>query len=178
MPISSDGTVSTAITSPRIDPSDNAYGTAPSATGVYPVSTAFLRHNVHKVKVTYQALTAAALTQDITLWTTPANTRVVRVIAKVNTAFTGGAISAMSITCGKSAGGNEYLLSGSVFSGTPVLGDVVAEMGAGVVSATLADFSSTALTIQTRFTSVTANVNAATAGDVDFYIETISYAGL
>lgn len=178
MPVNVDGNASAQIDGLRLSTTDPSYGTAPSATGVFPVSTAFVRHNVHKVKVTKAALTAAATTQDITLWTTPANTRVVRVIAKCLTNFTGGSISAMTITVGSSAGGNQYLLSGSVFSGTPTLGDVVAEMGAGVVSATLADFSGSAITIQTRFTSTSDNVNAATAGEIDFYIETISYAGL
>jgi len=151
-------------------------GTPPAATGVSVRSVGDMAHRVHKVTVGFAALTGnAALTGDVTLWTTPANTRVVRVIADVKLQFTGGSISACTMTAGRTAGGNEYLLSGNVFAAPILLGDVVAEMGAGVVSATLADFQAAAQTIQARFTSVTANLSALTAGSVDFYIETVAY---
>ena len=151
-------------------------GTAPSATGVTVQSPGDIAHRVHKVTVDYTALTGnAALTGDVTLWTTPPKTRVVRVLADVKVPFTGGAISACTMTAGRTAGGNQYLLSCDVFTAAAVFGDVVAEMGAGVVSASLADWQAAAQTLQARFTSVTANLSALTAGVVDLYIETITY---
>lgn len=151
-------------------------GTPPSATGVTVLASGKVRHMVHKVRVDYTALTGfAALTGDVALWTAPAGAVIERVIAKVNTNFTGGAISACAMTVGNAAGGNQYLLSGSVFSATPMLGDVVAEIGAGLVDSTRNDtlVSATAfaaIPIQCRFTSVTANLSALTAGQVDVYI--------
>jgi hypothetical protein len=139
-----------------------------------------LRHFVNKVTVINTALTAAGQT-DLTLLTTPVNSRIVRVVADVTQVFTGGALSAVTITVGNTAGGNQYLLSNSVLTATNTWGDVVAEMGAGVVSATLADFGTVAtgvpgaLTVQTRFTCTGANCNAATQGSVTFYIEYVVY---
>lgn len=151
-------------------------GTAPSGTGITVGSAGDVAHRVHKVTVDFTALTGfAALTGDVTLWTTPVKTRVMRIIADVRVPFTGGSISACTMTAGRTAGGNQYLLSGDVFTAATVLGDVVAEMGAGVVSASLADYQAAAQTIQARFTSVTANLSSLTAGVVDFYIETVTY---
>lgn len=151
-------------------------GTAPTATGVTVKSVGDMAHRVHKVSVAYTALTGnAGTTGDVTLWTTPPKTRVLRVIADVRVPFTGGSISACAMTGGRTAGGNQYLLSCDVFTAAAVFGDVVAEMGAGVVSATLADWQAAAQTIQARFTSSSDNLSALTAGLVDIYIETISY---
>lgn len=171
MSVQIDGDLYTNVTDLRFVAPSVSIGTPPSATGVIVMATGVVRRLIHKVKVTQPALTAAATTQDITLWTTPAKCKVERIIAQVNTAFTGGSVSAMTITAGNSAGGNQYLLSTSVFSGTPVIGGAVASMGAAVLSATLADYSATALTVQARFTATTANLSTLTAGDMDFYIE-------
>lgn len=180
MAVQVDGDVSAPVSGLRIAPNDATYGTAPSAAGVvvmYP-SGAPIPLRVVKVKVTQPALTAAATTQDITLWTSPVRCRIVRVIAQVNTAFTGGSVSAMTITAGNSAGGAQYLLSTSVFSGTPVIGGAVASVGNAVLTATWADYSATAITVQSRFTATTANLSTLTAGDMDFYIEYIAYPAM
>lgn len=157
-----------------------AIGTAASGTGVTATYSGASPHWLHKVTILHTAMTAAATT-DITLAVTPVNSRIVRIKADVTTAFTGGALSAVTMTCGNAAGGNQYLLSGNVFAAAIVLGDVVAEMGAGVVSATLADFgtaaagTSGALTVSCRFTCTTANCNAATAGVANLYVEGVTY---
>jgi hypothetical protein len=155
----------------------SSLGTAPSATGVtVDMAGAATRTFVHKVTVSETALTAAATTEDITLWTVPAKTKIKRVIADCTTGFTGGGLTNMTVMVGPAAGSNAYLLAGSIFAAA-TLGDVVAEMGAGLVSATLADipsFSGTTV-ISARFTSTTANVVAATAGSVTFYIEGTVY---
>jgi hypothetical protein len=146
-------------------------GTAGSGIGITTNNSAQVVSFCHKITIAETALTAAATTQDITLWTVPAKTQITRVIAETTTGFTGGTIAAMVVTVGKSAGGVEYLASGSVFA-AGVLGDVVAEMGAGLKSATLDDFPnfSGAGTISCRFTATGDNVVNATAGSVTFYI--------
>lgn len=154
-------------------------GTSASGTGITALNS-LVRHFVHKVSVTNAAM-AAASTTDVTLHVTPVNTRIIRVLANVTQTFTGGSLSAVTVTCGSSAGGNQYLLSGSVFTATTTLGDVLAEMGAGVVSSTLADFGTVAsgvpgaITVQCRFTCTSANCSAATQGNVNFYVEGVTY---
>lgn len=155
-------------------------GTAASGTGITAVYSGAVRQFVHKVTVTSAAMTAAAST-DVTLAVTPSNTRIVRVTANVTQVFTGGALTAVTVQCGNTAGGTQYLLANSVFTAQNTWGDVVAEMGAGLVSATLADFGTSAsgvpgaIAVQCRFTCTTANCNAATQGSVTFYVEGVSY---
>lgn len=155
-------------------------GTAGSGTGITVNNTGNVRPFVHKVTVTSAAMTAAATT-DLTLWTTAVSTRIIRVKADVTTKFIGGALTAVTLKCGSTAAGGEYLLAGDVFTAAIVLGDVVAEMGAGVVSATLADFGTAsagangAIPIICRFTCTTANCNAATQGTAVIYIEGMVY---
>lgn len=155
-------------------------GTPASGTGITANYTSAVRHFVHKVTVTNAAMAAAATT-TITLHATPVNTRIIRVLDEVTQVFTGGALSAVTVVCGSTAGGNEYLLSHSVLSATGAFGDVVAEMGAGVVSSTLADFGTVAtgvpgaITVQCRFTCTGANCNAATQGSATFYVEGVTY---
>jgi hypothetical protein len=155
-------------------------GTAASGTGITAVYSGAVRRFVHKVTVTNAAMTAAGTT-DITLAVTPTNARIERVLAEVTQVFSGGALSAVAVTCGKSAGGNEYLLSHSQLSATGAFGDVVAEMGAGLVSATLADMGTVsagvpgAITVQCRYTCTGANCNAATQGSTTYYVEGVVY---
>lgn len=155
-------------------------GTPASGTGITAVATSQIRNYVHKVTVINTAL-AAAGTSDVTLHVTPVNTRIARVVADVTQVFTGGTLSAMTVQCGNAAGGTQYLLANSVFTAQNTWGDVVAEMGAGLVSATLADFGTVAagvpgaITVQCRFTCTGANCNAATQGSVTFYVEGVTY---
>jgi len=170
-----DGDSRTVVTDLRQE-SAAKVGTAPTGTGVTVIESGVLTHMCHKVRVNYTAFAStAALTGDVTLWTTPAGFIVERVLAKVNTAFTGGAISDCDVTVGNSAGGAQYLLTFDVDTAALLVGDVVAEIGAGLVDSTRADTAVTsnafvATTIQARFTSVTANLNALTAGQMDVWI--------
>lgn len=151
-------------------------GTLPSGTGVTVNKGSAVTASVHKVTVAFTApATGAGLTFDQTIWTIPAQTKVVRVIADVTVAFTGGAISAGTISVGKTVGGTEYLLAASDFT-TGTFGDAMAEEGAAL-SGGLEDFPAWGSTtaISARFTSVGANTSAYTAGSVTFYIESVRY---
>lgn len=157
-----------------------ATGTAGSGTGITANATAVITPFVHKVTVINTAMTAAATT-DITVWTTPVNTRLVRITANVTTVFAGGALSAVTLGCGKSAGTSEYLVATSVLAAQTTIGDVQAEVGAGLLSASLADMGTPAagipgaIVISCRFTCTGANCNAATTGAVTFEIEGVTY---
>lgn len=170
-----DGDTRTVTTDLRQEGSTKV-GTAPTATGVSVIDSGVLVHMCHKVRVDYTAVTGfAATTGDVTLWTAPAGFVVERVIAKVNTLWAGTSITDVDVTVGNSAGGNQYLLSFDVDTAAVLAGDVVAEIGAGLVDSTRADVSVTsnafvATTIQCRFTSVGANLANMTAGQIDFWI--------
>jgi hypothetical protein len=155
-------------------------GTAASGTGVTANYSGASPYWLHKVTITNAAMTAAATT-DITIEVTPTNSAIRRVVADVTQVFTGGALSAVTVTCGNAAGGNQYLLSNSFFTAQNVWGDVAAEIGAGLLSATIADFGTAsagtngAITVSCRFTCTGANCNAATQGSATFYTEGVTY---
>lgn len=169
-----DGDGVTAATGLKIEGA--AAGTAPTATGVTVMSSGSVTHMCHKVRVGFNAVTGfAALTGDVTLWTAPAGAVIERVFARVNTLWAGASITDVDITVGNSAGGNQYLLSFDIDTAALLVGDVVAEIGAGLVDATRADTAVTAnafvaTTVQCRFTSVGANLSAMTAGELDVWI--------
>jgi hypothetical protein len=154
-----------------------AIGTAGSGTGFSTIKSGLLRSVVQKITVARTALTAAATTQDLTIWTIPAKTRLSRVIADVTAAFddAAGPISAVTMTCGKTAGGAEYLVSGSVFT-TTTLGDATAEVGASLNTyfGDLPSWSATTA-VQCRFTSTGGNLSTLTTGSVTYYLEWIVY---
>lgn len=155
-------------------------GTPGGGTGITATYSAAVRTFVHKVVITNAAMAAAATT-DVTIHTTPVNTRIIRVTADVTQTFTGGALSAVTIQCGNSAGGNQYLLANSVFTAQNTWGDAAAEIGAGLLSATVADMGTSAagvpgaITVQCRFTCTGANCSAATQGSVSVYVEGVTY---
>lgn len=131
---------------------------------------------VHKITATYSTFADAALTKDVTLWTLPAKTRVVRVIADVTTKFLGGAISAVVMRCGKAADGAEYLVDKDVFTAEVTAGETVAERGAALVDATSNDITwgSTQI-VNVRLTATTANLSELTQGSMTLYIECVVY---
>lgn len=151
-------------------------GTAGSGTGFTTVATGQMVHSVHKITVTNAALDVAA-TSDETIWTVPAKTRVLRMIADVTTTFSGGGITDMDVVCGPSAGSNGYLVTFDVDTAIGTYGDVAAEIGANLLSATYADIPSWSATtaIICRFTCAGANCSAATQGSATFYIEHLVY---
>lgn len=155
-------------------------GTAGSGTGITTGYTSAVRPWVHKQTIDRTALTAAGTT-DLTVWTTPVNTRIVRITADVTQVFTGGALTAVTFQCGNAAGGNQYLVGGSVFAAQTTLGDVQAEVGAGLLTATLADMGTPAagvpgaVAVSCRFTCTTATCSAATQGSLALYIEGVTY---
>jgi len=153
-------------------------GTAGSGTGISLVSAGAIRPYVNVITVTFAAMTAAATT-DVTIWTPFGHSRILRLVAEATVTFSGGALSNVTMTCGTTAGGNQYLTTCDLgVTETPVCGDAAADIGAALLSATVADFPSWAAgttAIQCRFTCTGANCNAATGGSATFYIEGVTY---
>ena len=152
-------------------------GTAGSGTGLTANFTGRVEHKVHKFTINEAALTAAAGTEDETIWTVPAKTRLLRIAGIVTTAFAGPAITDVKLMCGTSGGSNVYLISQDVDVLNAAIGDVAADIGASLLSATVADIPSVTATqaIVCRFTCTGANCSVMTAGDVTLWIEHLVY---
>lgn len=170
---SSDGT--TVTFAGTIAVGTNA-GTPGSGTGFTTNNTGQVVHAVHKITIGEAALDAAG-TSDETIWTVPAKTRVLRMVADVTATFSGGAITDMDVVCGPSAGSNGYLISFDVDTAIGTYGEVAAEIGANLLSATYADIPSwsTTTAIICRFTCGGGNCDTATQGSMTLYIEHLVY---
>jgi hypothetical protein len=158
-----------------------------SGTGITVNTGGALRTSVYKVTVLSTNFTAAATTADVTLGTLPAKTTVQALIADQTVTFACASVcttATLSITCGKTAGGNEYLLSWDADAATGQFGITQATIGAALKFATppitlLGDIPSWSGTtaVQCRLTSGAGNLGtgAATnlsAGSVTFYLVT------
>ncbi len=144
------------------------------------ISTAYGRNVVHKITLGHAAVAdaGAVTTTNFTIWTLPAKTRVLRVIADVTAAFMGEPISAVTMKVGSSAGGTQYLLEGDIWSNPIVLGNTQAELGTGVVGGTSfgTDIAwSAATVVQIQLECATGTFANLTTGSVTFYIECCTY---
>jgi hypothetical protein len=151
--------------------------TSGSGTGLTIISVGNFLRQVYKVTVTYAGFSAAALTADHTIATLPAKTKIVGFYADTTVPFTGGGVTAASLTVGKSAGGVEYIATHDVLSAAITRGLADADMGTELVAAALIQGGAVVnwtgtTTVSARLTTVTANTNALTAGSVTFYIVT------
>lgn len=150
-----------------------------------------VRRLTYKSTVGFALFTAAAVTNDITVATLPSKTRLVGFIADVTQAFVCAGTcttSTLSMTCGKSAGGAEYLASFDIDSAAITAGLTQAQLAGGLLVNTTAttpiqggDLTSTmwgaSTTLQCRLTSGTGNIGTGTAsnfnaGSITFYVTT------
>lgn len=163
--------------------------TAGSGTDITVNDAGALQRQVYKVSVGETHFTAANVTQDVVLGTLPAKTIIHRIIADVTETFACASVctsSTLSMTCGRSAGGNEYLLSFDIDAATAQFGDAIAEVGADFTAGTTPEawdippipaWGSTSA-VQCRLTSGTGNLgDGASAtnlsqGAITFYIIT------
>lgn len=158
-----------------------------SAVGVVAQNGGELRRQIYKVNVGKTAFVTNGTTSDVTLATLAAKTTVYRLIADVTEAFACTATctsSTLSMTCGKTAGGNAYLLSFDVDAAIATFGDAAAEEGASLTEATTPLASgfgdipsmSATTTLQCRLTSGTGAIGNGTAtnlsaGAITFYLD-------
>lgn len=114
-----------------------------------------------KITLTYADFATAALTNTINLgFTLPAKGIVHMITGQATAAFTGGAISAYSLKVGITGDLDKYIFDQSVFE----LG-----LDALMPGATMESMSATTA-LKVTATSVGANLNAATAGSVSYWI--------
>ena len=161
--------------------------TAGSGTGITVDTAGEIRQEVYKVTVAYTNFIANATTADVTLATLPAKTFATHLLADLVTPFVCAAVcttATLSMTCGTSAGGNQYLLTFDLDAAAAVFGDAAAELGASINPATvptingaLGSWASTA-TAQCRVTSAVGEVGNGTAtnfnaGSLTFYLTTV-----
>lgn len=119
---------------------------------------------VERYTLTKGDLTTAATTQTIDLRTLPKGHIVLGVRIKHSTAFSGGSISAMTVSVGAAAGtATTFAAAFDVFQAAA---DTTAAMTSGWKAATYASD-----TLQAKFTATSDNVNAATAGEVHIDVE-------
>lgn len=153
--------------------------TAGSGTGLTVNIASDVRRVTYKATTTYAAFAAAGLTADKVIATLPAKSKLVSVYADVTTPFTGGGATAAAMTFGKTAGGNEYLVSFDVLSGAITRGLADADLGTSINRASAiqgGDMPSWSATtdISARLTTVTANTDQLTAGSITWYLVTES----
>lgn len=157
-----------------------------AGTGITVNDQGELATQVYKVTIDKSAFVCAAVTCDVTIATLPAKTFVQHALADLTVAFTCSATcttSTLSFTLGKTAGGNQYLLTVDADAATGQFGTTAAQLGASLAPATtpteVGDLASwtTTTAIVVRLTSGTGNIGtgAATnlgAGSVTFYLTT------
>lgn len=116
-----------------------------------------------KYTVGFAALAAAGLTNDIELFSLPARGVISGVAIKHSASFTGGLISAYTVSVGIAGNLVKYAAAANVFQAT----------GAGVSQAGLLtgmESDAGATSIRIAATSVTGLLNAAGAGSVDVWV--------
>lgn len=121
-----------------------------------------------KYSVAYGDFSTAGTTNNITLFTLPASTLIHCVVIKHTTAFSGGAISAYTLSVGITGTLAKYIAAFDVFQSVAAtaFGVTGAAIGAGMES------FSAGVAIKVAATSTTANLDAATAGAADIYVLT------
>lgn len=151
-----------------------AQGTAASGTGITVDYHGDLKRGFYKVTLAHTAWSAAALTEDKTIFAVPAKARVVSVITDTTVAFALTGSTSASLRLGKTTGGQEYILDHDVRTATVTKGLVDGDLGTSINRANAVqggDIPSwTASTnITARLTS-DVNISNITAGTTVYYI--------
>lgn len=128
--------------------------------------------NMYVIRKRYTDFSTAGTTNDVTIFELPNLVEITSIFMNVVTAFAGGAIASYTISVGNT-GSYDTLLTAQSTAST------------GMKLAKGTDFTtnrpvysvSAKTDIKARATSTGANLNAATAGIVDFYISTITFPG-
>lgn len=157
----------TAATRPRALFLAQSSVTPGSGTGITVGDSGSVRELTYKVTVLSTNFIAAALTADVTVATLPAKTFLMHALADVTTTFACAAVcttATLSATLGKTAGGNQYLVSFDADAAVAQFGTTAAHMGASLAPATtpteLGDLGSwtTTTAVTLRLTSGTGNL--------------------
>ncbi len=117
----------------------------------------------HKYTVAESAFTAAAVTENIELFSLPAKGIIHSVIIKHTTSFTGGGLTGFTLSLGIAGSLAKYATAFDVYQATGATATQASN------SLDVENFSS-ATSIRLAAEGTNANVNAATAGSVDVYV--------
>lgn len=118
-----------------------------------------------KVSKAYSDFSAAATTNNIRLFELPGGCIILASKLKHRQAFTGGAVSACTISVGPAGGtATKYQAARDVFAAVSANGAFISSS-----SGQEGEHGTTAVGINAYATSTTANLDALTAGIVDFY---------
>jgi len=117
-----------------------------------------------KISKTYTDFATAGTTSTINLFTVAAGTIIHSVKVKHSATFTGGGVTAATLSVGISGSLTKYVNAHNVFQAT---GDTVQAIGP---SAPTAEDHANTVTTQATLTTTTANTNALTSGTVDIWI--------
>ena len=111
----------------------------------------------------YTDVKAASTTNTITLFPLPAKSKVIAGTVKASVAFSGGAISAVTMSIGGTVSVTDFM---TAFDIQQAVGDTVySDMTANTSGGTMA-----AQTVSAVFTSVGANLSALTQGTVEIWV--------
>lgn len=118
---------------------------------------------IEKVTKTFTDFATAGLTNDISIFTLPANWYIHDVKIIPTTAMSGGLLGTYTVSVGVAGNLVKYAVANNVFTGNTTL---------GLVHTPLSGLESTSgnTDIRAQAVSTVANLNAATAGAVDFYL--------
>lgn len=116
-----------------------------------------------KVTKAFSDFSTGGLTNDILIYTLPSKGYISDVKVAPTTAFSGGTISAYTISVGIAGALTKYAIATNVFTGNTTLTAIHTPLP-GLESL------STTTAIRAQAISVTGNLDAATAGSVDIYL--------
>lgn len=121
-----------------------------------------------KYSTGHAALQAAALTNNITLFTLPAKAVIHKIILKQTTAFLGTLIATYTISIGIAGSLTKYI---AIYDVMAAVASSTFGVGAASINFSPEDFSS-GVAIKISAVSTVANLNQSTAGAVDTYVLT------
>lgn len=159
--------------------------TPTTAAGAVLVDPGSNRFTTYVVTVPFGSFVCAAVTCDVTIATVPKKFKVMALIADVTVAFVCAGTcttSTLSMTAGKTAGGNEYLASFDIDAAVATFGLTSAQGGTVFVTGAAVPVQggdipswTAATSVQVRLTSGTGNIGTGTAtnfnaGSITFYL--------
>jgi hypothetical protein len=147
----------------------------PTATGVSVIGWSIPTRKTYKVQVAASAFSAAALFADVTIFTVPARTRLVSIVADTTQTYTGTGITAATMRVGPSANSNLYMVDADVFTAIVTKGLADADLGtslnrANAVQGGVVQSWTGNANVSVRLTTVGANTSLLTTGSTTFYI--------
>jgi len=132
---------------------------------------------VESLQIEHSDLTAEATTETIDVMTAGQDLVILGCWTKVDTVFSGGAVSACAVELGEDEDPdpNHYQASTDIFTGAST-GHIIGNPGVGFDGTDAVVVLSSGQKVQAKFTTTDANVSALTAGDLTVYVAFLELA--